>query len=51
MKRLLSVLASGLVAVLLSLSPVAAEDKIINEGFDILEKTIAQAIEGATKVA
>ncbi|MFO1169610.1 MAG: DUF2314 domain-containing protein [Hyphomicrobiaceae bacterium] len=30
MKRLLSVLASGLVAVLLSLSPVAAEDKIIN---------------------
>jgi len=27
--------------------PLTAEDKIINEGFDILEKTIAQAIEGA----
>jgi len=30
---------------------LTAEDKIINEGFDILEKTIAQAIEGATKAA
>ncbi len=33
------------------LMPLTAEDKIINEGFDILEKTIAQAIEGATKAA
>ena len=33
------------------LMPLTAEDKIINEGFDILEKTIGQAIEGAAKVA
>jgi len=33
------------------LMPLVAEEKLINEGFDILEKTIAQAIEGSAKVA
>jgi hypothetical protein len=31
--------------------PLTAEDKIIEEGFDILEKTIGQALEGQAKVA
>ncbi|WP_303980723.1 4-aminobutyrate--2-oxoglutarate transaminase [Dongia mobilis] len=33
------------------LMPLVAEEKLIHEGFDILEKTIAQAIEGSAKVA
>lgn len=31
------------------LMPLTAEEKLINEGFDVLEKTIGQAIEAATK--
>ncbi|MBL8707745.1 MAG: 4-aminobutyrate--2-oxoglutarate transaminase [Rhodospirillaceae bacterium] len=37
--------------VLRFLMPLTAEDKIIAEGFDILEKTMAQAIEASAKVA
>ncbi|WP_374367092.1 hypothetical protein [Dongia sp.] len=33
------------------LMPLTAEDKIIQEGFDLLEKTITQAIEASAKVA
>lgn len=37
--------------VLRFLMPLTAEDRIINEGFDLLEKTIGQAIEASAKVA
>jgi 4-aminobutyrate aminotransferase/(S)-3-amino-2-methylpropionate transaminase len=37
--------------VLRFLMPLTAEDKLINEGFDVLEKTIGQAIEASAKVA
>lgn len=37
--------------VLRFLMPLTAEDKIIQEGFDVLEKTIGQAIEASAKVA